>query len=78
MRRIVSESSTLGWRVLGRDRSGCLVAHTVLGCGHDTGVERHCLLTFTRRGLVHESTRFPVRLNQGNLPMSGQPKGLTA
>lgn len=46
----------LGWRVVGRDGAGYLVAVTVMPCGtSDPGRERHCYQSFTPAGLVYRS-----------------------
>lgn len=50
-----------GWRVVGRDAAGDLVALTVLSCGSsDRDHERHCYQTFTEAGLVYRTATVPI------------------
>ena len=53
------QHAILGWRLVGRDTEGHLVAAATVACGRDQTHVRHCYLTFTPDGLVHRSARVP-------------------
>ena len=54
-RRLVQRAwPELGWKVVGRDSAGDLVATTVLSCG-SASEERHCYQTLTAAGLVYRT-----------------------
>jgi len=43
----------LGWRLVGRDSAGHLIAAAILSAGtRDPGHVRHCYLTLTPKGIV--------------------------
>lgn len=51
----------LGWRLVGRDCAGQLVATTVLSSGtRDPAHVRHCYLTLTPEGLVSRTRILPI------------------
>ena len=61
-RRLVERAwPVLGYRVVGRDGAGHLVAVTILGCGtSNPGSERHCYQTLTPAGLVYRTVTVPI------------------
>jgi len=51
--------SALGWRMLGRDENGHLVAAATVPCGPGSAHERYCTATLTPAGLVYATLRRP-------------------
>ena len=60
-RRLIQRAwPELGWRVVGRDREGHLVATTVLACGaSNPDCERPCYQTLTPDAVVYRSVTVP-------------------
>lgn len=60
-RRLIQRAwPELGWRVVGRDSEGHLVATAVLGCGASRPDSvRRCYQTLTPAGVVHRSVTVP-------------------